>query len=123
MIPESHYHWQWVDTPFGGRNINIFEGRNHIATAFTEAATKKLITALRHSNTTTIEQDKVLDELVKMVSKRCGCNQDIEHADIPIIHVDELAEIITEIRTAAKGDQDDQISPNEELELEHQGGE
>ena len=51
-----------------------------------------------HSNIVT-DRDKVLDELVKMVSKRCGCNQDIEHADIPIIHVDELAEIITELRT------------------------
>jgi len=44
-------------------------------------------------------RDQVLDELVKIVSKRCGCNQDIEHADIPIIHVDELAEIIAELRT------------------------
>ena len=49
--------------------------------------------------TTPSERDKVLNELVKMVSKRCGCNQDIEHADIPIIHVDELAEIIAELRT------------------------
>ena len=60
-MTSKQYHWKWVDTHFGGRNINIFEGRNHIATAFTEAAAKKLITALQHSNTT--GRDKMLEQL------------------------------------------------------------
>ena len=100
MIPESHYHWQWVDTPFGGRNINIFEGRNHIATAFTEAATKKLITALRHSNTTTTERDKVLDELLVWVKKNNINYEDVDGDRLPAIVTGKIMNKIEELRTA-----------------------
>ena len=54
-----------------------------------------------YSNIVT-ERDKVLDDLIIIVAKRCECNQDIEHADILIIHLDELGEIIAELRTASE---------------------
>ena len=46
------------------------------------------------------ERDKVLDEFTSILMKRC-CNSivDIEHADIPTIHLDELAGIIKELLT------------------------
>jgi len=46
----KNYHWQWADTYFGGRNIDIFEGRKHIATVFSEEDAKRIITALKIIN-------------------------------------------------------------------------
>ena len=49
------------------------------------------------------ERDKVLDEFTSILMERC-CNSivDIEHADIPTIHLDELAGIIKELRTTPR---------------------
>ena len=46
----KNYHWQWTDTFHGGRNIDVFEGRKHIATVFSEKDAKRIITALKIIN-------------------------------------------------------------------------
>lgn len=53
----KNYHWQWADTYFGGRNIDIFEGREHIATVFTEDNAKRIITAMREEGKRAVKND------------------------------------------------------------------
>ena len=66
-----HYHWQWADTFQGGRNIDIFEGRKHIAITFTEKEATRIISALYASHTiTSSEREKVLDSLDKEIRIR-----------------------------------------------------
>jgi len=67
MTPHPHYHWQWADTYFGGRNIDVFEGRKHIATTFTEDDAKRIIAGLRcvfhsSSKTSTIDAIKLFEK-------------------------------------------------------------
>jgi hypothetical protein len=56
----KNYHWQWVDTFHGGRNIDIFEGRKHLATVFSEEDAKRIITALRIINAMRDEREKAV---------------------------------------------------------------
>lgn len=56
----KNYHWKWADTYFGGRNIDIFEGRKHIATVFTEDNAKRIITALKIINAMKEERKKAV---------------------------------------------------------------
>jgi hypothetical protein len=44
---QPHYHWKWADTFHGGKNIDVFEDRVHIATVFSEDAAKRIIAGLR----------------------------------------------------------------------------
>ena len=72
----KHYHWKWVDTFQGGRNIDIFEGRNHIAITFTEKDAKRIIAALRRSSDFQNEREKVLVELEKMYPENTWITQE-----------------------------------------------
>jgi hypothetical protein len=61
MMP-PHYHWKFADTFHGGRNIDIFEGRKHIATVFTEDDARRIITSLRVINAMRNERKKAVEK-------------------------------------------------------------
>jgi hypothetical protein len=70
---KPHYDWQWADTFHGGRNIDIFEGREHIATVFTEGDAKRIIMALKYNpqveNGNKKSEDIVL-EIIRRIQKQ-----------------------------------------------------
>ena len=80
--PQPHYHWVWCNTIHGGKNIDIFEGRTHVAITFSESEAKRIIAALRATHTPAAPAERHLTYTVGECMTQCQKARDDEREQV-----------------------------------------